>query len=398
MVEFALREQWSLNSSEMGTGKTRAAIESVLQTSAGATAIVVCPAFLVATWEDEILKWAAAQRDRFTIVAYTRLSKDPFCLNGSTWVILDEAHYIGNPEAKRTIEVMTQLLIFRPQRLLMLTGTPIQNRVPELWTLLSVLDMHHDRGFSSIFPTIWSFGNFFCYVKKKKFGGRTTTSFFGLKKPEVLLDWLNPVAVQVTTEEAGDMPDLVFESVVCPVDDPDLDRWLEDAWGEKVELVHVSSRKVRNGELKAATTIATVQHLVATGQGPVVVFSDHTVPARKIFDGLRCRKVLVTGETTKPAERQAIAAQFQGGKFDVLVATIGAMSTGVTLTAAYITVFNDFSWKPGENKQAIYRIYRLGQTRSCRVLVVARRGVDQQIVDQLTSKMETISVIRGGLE
>ena len=82
-------------------------------------------------------------------------------------------------------------------------------------------------------------------------------------------------------------------------------------------------------------------------------------------------------------------------KSKVIVATIGAFSVGVNLTKANHLVFNDISWVPADNEQALKRIHRIGQERACTIHYVVGGHVDKFILDKVRSKMKIINSVTG---
>jgi SWI/SNF-related matrix-associated actin-dependent regulator 1 of chromatin subfamily A len=117
--------------------------------------------------------------------------------------------------------------------------------------------------------------------------------------------------------------------------------------------------------------------------------------ANRIHENLNAKDIksyCITGQV-KDILRQDYIASFQNGKAKVLVATIGAASTGFTLTAARHLVFNDLPWVPADIDQARKRIHRVGQARGCVIHYMLGSPVDLYIKDKLLAKRKTLRSI-----
>ena len=82
--------------------------------------------------------------------------------------------------------------------------------------------------------------------------------------------------------------------------------------------------------------------------------------------------------------------RFQEGKLDVIIATIGAMSVGVTLTKSRNMIFNDLPWVPGDIAQAEKRCHRIGQTGIVTIHRMFYGKIDLKIGREITKKLKTI--------
>lgn len=85
-----------------------------------------------------------------------------------------------------------------------------------------------------------------------------------------------------------------------------------------------------------------------------------------------------------------MADDFQSGQGNLLVCTVGAMKEGKDLFRSKHIVFNDLPWVPGDLKQVIYRIQRIGQTGTCTIHKILGSPQDAYISEALVEKMEVI--------
>jgi SWI/SNF-related matrix-associated actin-dependent regulator of chromatin subfamily A-like protein 1 len=387
-VEFGLKHHYHINASEMGLGKSLMAIETVNRT--GLYPAIFCPAFLKGTWEHEMRRWGRVYVDRYAITPYTQLDK--FDTASNFW-IADECHYLKNPKAKRTQLFYELLKHHKPKYFIGLTGTPIKNRVPDFWTLLAFCQLNplntSGKKLEGDLSKYFAFSRHFCHTQEFKVSGRRVEKFLGIKQERIpeLKALLKDKYIKYRVEDVlSDLPEMTRKDIyldMSPV--PGLhDEFNAYTNGRKINI----TAKVLSAKLKAPHTVEYCKEIIENGSGPLLIFSDHVDAAALIQDRLP-RSALITGKTPMP-DRQDICDRFQARKLDVIVATIGALSVGVTLTAASHVVFNDLSWVPADNLQAEKRIHRIGQKNACFAHYIDSSETDTYIRRMLMDKIDTI--------
>ena len=130
-----------------------------------------------------------------------------------------------------------------------------------------------------------------------------------------------------------------------------------------------------------------VEDAIANGK-KVVIFSNWTQMTGAICDRLRNKYGigLITGETPD-SNRQTVVQMFQEGKLDVLVGTIGAMGTGLTLTAGTVEIFMDEPWNRANKEQAEDRCHRIGQTENLTIYtLLTKNTIDERIHELVMQK------------
>src|SRR5690625_2668986 len=185
-----------LNANQMGLGKTYEAIMAVENLDSDLN-LIICPKFVRSSWRNELVKWldldpseinviegtpkqrleASKDLGRYNIINYELLRnyKDPAVqqLTKTKWdtIVADEAHRLKNRKAKQTRGVKRLKSKYR----FALTGTPIQNKPDDLWSILHWLDP------SLSGRSFWRFVETFCEVEEGFFGkeilGLTTDTF-----------------------------------------------------------------------------------------------------------------------------------------------------------------------------------------------------------------------------
>jgi SWI/SNF-related matrix-associated actin-dependent regulator 1 of chromatin subfamily A len=367
----------------MGLGKTRIALATVRELRR--KAFVVAPAFLESNWRREA-KDAGVE---LIFCAYSQLHKIKDTDKRAFW-IADEAHYLKNHKAKRTIAYVDMVENIRPDYWLGMTGTPIKNRVPDFWTLLYIANIRTNRRFMNY----WEFCRKFCVEEKIRVAGGSTVSKYRNLKPEMageLKAMLDGFYIKYRADQVlKDLPEMTainqqFRLAEVAGLEEEFQKYQT---GHKVNPV----AKALSAKLKASATIEYCKELIEGGSGQLLVFTDHIEPAVLIAEGLGGK--VITGGVAMD-ERQRAVDDFQAGRLQALVCTIGSMSVGVTLTAASHVVFNDLSWTPADNEQAAKRIHRIGQRNACFAHYISASDTDSYIQKTLLSKKSDTDALIG---
>lgn len=403
-AQFLAMHRGGLLADAMGLGKTTSAIVAA-ETMArdekpGAARLIIGPSFTRDVWKRELLATGAIEDEKQFSAVSSRDLRDPsfrpleahwwfahydvahawasrFVTNGRgrpIVSIVDEAHWIKNPRSKRT-QGATVAAGSAASRIV-LTGTPIPNRLSELWALLTLA-----QGTAS-WGSHFQFRERYCGAYNDGYGLKD-----GLVPTNVdeFSERLASVYLRRDAATAGlDMPPLSRQIISCEMSDADrvlhaevasslggiagilraLDR---GAYGEDVFKGLHELRRL-TCEVKLRTTIEHVASLIDQHER-VVIF----VHERKTVEKLgRALKDLfedtsfqgITGEMPQ-GQRDHAVAKFQAGEIDCLIATYGSLREGVTLHAARAVVLHDLDWTPSAVLQAEARIHRIGQPWPC---------------------------------
>jgi SNF2 family DNA or RNA helicase len=384
--------------STMGTGKSLSAIASVLKT--GEKAVIACPPYLVENWLNEIrkhttlvgsphfIKWNSSAV--FTVVPYTKLDRADDVFKNCKFWIADESQYLKNLEAKRTQRFHNLFYKYTPEYFMALSGTPLKNRIPEVYSMLLLWDKFGVKpAITERYKSFYTFCCRFTNVVQGKYG----MSYGGMKNVEELRTYIKGNSIK---HEASvlNLPQLTEYSVVVSYkDDPELSKAFGEFQGGKLSAE--ITVKVQSATAKAVFTSNYVNECIEAGEGPIVVFSDHRKPLSIMelnLSNLRVRSI--TGDVSSE-KRQNYIKLFNDKQLDVLLCTFGAASTGINLTASNLMVINDLPWEVASLEQAKKRSHRLGQTKPCKIVHVIGSSVDDLILKTLNSKMKVIeSVMR----
>lgn len=431
-IDFALtafsRFNGAIIGDEMGLGKTMQAIGCINADPEIKRVLICCPKSLTVNWRNELRKWLVRpmrihiQRSGDTyfgnhvdilIINYDIVVKYPQLLE-SQWDmrICDEAHYLKNPKAIRT----TATLKTFARRKCHLTGTPIENRPIEIFTLLNDID---PRRWKSRFQ----FGKRYCNGQNNGWGW----DFDGASNSEELQDALRSTIMirRLKSQVMKELPAKRRQVIEIPSDGLSklLDREEQD-W--KVKQAQVDELRVRAELAKAnedflsyksamekiakATTvdfdrmaevrreiglakvdsaISFISDAVETGQ-KLIVFCHH----HEVIDALRDKfkdSACVTGRITETEKRQAEVERFQNDPNCRIFFGNLAAAEGLTLTAAEHVIFVEPQWVPGKLAQMEDRAHRYGQKKCvlCSYLVL-EGSLDARMLHGCVEKLEII--------
>jgi len=406
---FFRSNPYCLCASEPGVGKTLSAILLIKETAG--RVIIVCPGLLLRNWQAELLKFAGIKAEifpekygnesRIMIVSSDIIYKHPSLFARLDLLIVDESHMFLTMTSRRTKSLHTFVEAYTPKRLILISGTPIRNRVPELYSTLRLLGYGTDRGFNKKFKSQWAFNLTFTHMVKKRIAGREITAFEGSKNVDVLKQWLKGTYIKHRLSELADLPPIIFTEIVLPqlakeekrlqeLDDNLAKGWEAYELGEAMPT-SMATLKKDSAVAKIPDCISYLKSSIDAGDFPIVVFTDHTLPCFEICAAIP-NSAYIRGDTPM-AERDRLVNKFQAGEIDVLVCTITAGGVGITLTKSNHLVFNDLSYVGSNNLQAVKRIHRMTQTKKCRVITLVRPGIDTKISRILLNKEEIIKEV-----
>jgi SNF2 family DNA or RNA helicase len=378
----------------MGTGKSFASLATVVPSFIHI--LVVCPAYLIGNWADEVKKYTFARSFVYTEVnewekrgGILILSYDRFVMFKDTQIkkaealIFDEAHYMSTPSSKRSKRVLAFCKKYQFSKILLLTGTPIRDGADDLLVNLHILSRANRRQYHEDFDNLWKFRKHFMREETLSFwkeGRRIEhTKFVGVRQDR--MDEINKILSEFGICEKLTLTTglkRMYRTVSIPLE---VDAMLEEEYLNK----STPTAKRVSAISKIESTAEIVKDILREKEC-CVVFSDHPIVVETLatlLDKYRCG--VITGNTHNHI-REDLVKKFQAGKIDVILGTIGAMSTGINLFRSSVVVFNDISYDAANNLQAEARIHRQGQQFDCLSIVVQREGIDSRITQLVTGK------------
>jgi SWI/SNF-related matrix-associated actin-dependent regulator 1 of chromatin subfamily A len=360
----------------MGLGKTLQAI--AFTTKHNLKTLIICPAYLKYNWADEIDKFtdntvgmltkSHIPNTDYIIVNYEMLHtlgetirKIPF-----DCAVLDESQYVMNIKSKRTIA--TYPIIRDIPRRILLSGTPIKNRVAELFTQLDIIR-----------PGFCDKKSYYeGYVGKKVNLKNHEIDPIKLRELNMLLK--NFCIRRQKRDVLKDLPEKSFTTVGLNIN-PAILQPLRGLSG----LEYVNRARTLLSRAKIKECVKMVQDHVEQ-DSKVLVYSQHVDHIMEIFREFKDNAVLHYGGIS-PLERNNNVKRFQEDpNIKVLVGNTDT-AVGYTATAADTVIFLDLPWSPSDLKQAEDRAHRIGQKNAVTVkYLIALGTLEEQILRLLQTK------------
>ena len=419
---------------DMGLGKTVMLIAHLLAQQHGPH-LVVCPTSVVTNWEREIARFApdlpvhrhhgperAADLTGATgvvVTSYGTLRRDIEVLADVEWQItaLDEAQQVKNPDTLGARAVRR----LRSAHCVALTGTPVENRLRELW---SVIDLTNP----GLLGSRASFERRFAHPIERRGDHATRTQLRRLIAPFVLRRTKSDPRV------APDLPPRIERTVPCTMSDDQRQQYADAVEGfRRKAMGAVGGMQYRGAVLALLTRLKQIcdhPSLDAAASGPpvgrsgklavthqliaeatqagecVLVFTQFVGMARILVDelshALGVAVPMLHGGMSATA-RQRVVDRFQGETDEpappALVASLRAGGTGMNLTAATQVIHYDRWWNPAVEDQASDRAHRIGQTERVLIHRLMTVGTLEERIDaMLTAKREMASAVVGAGE
>lgn len=363
----------------MGLGKTYVGLGLVRRLKK--KTLIIAPAFLCNNWRDEIAKSGIDKR-YFTVVSYSKIKT--IINEDFHTMIMDEAHYLKNPDSQRTTYTRDYILRKKPKYLLLMTGTPLKNDASEMFSLFQLVSAGYDlKNFKQFKNNIWRFKNYFMNASQMIISGRRVTKFKGVKNHAEFKAIREQVTLTKKVDEVLKLPDTVqkFIRQDCEV----LDDKLVKAFKDKDQKAFMTV-KAKAASLNVPYTIQMVEEIPAQ----VVVFTEHVDAATDL-----ARKLKVPAITGKVSadKRDEIVKAFVSGETRYLVATYKTAGVGLNLVNCSHMVFNDLPFIPADLEQAKSRIRRIGAKHTCFYYYMALSSMYFRIFKALKTKQDDIRML-----
>ena len=386
--------------------------------------LLIAPASLIANWKGEIQRFAPGLRVAFAhpsepgpsswrqaktseefldgqdlvITTYGQAARLEW-MTTKIWnlLVLDEAQAIKNAGSKQTQAIK----VLRARARIALTGTPVENRLGELWSIFDFLN-------PGLLGNLTEFGR---YVKRLE--GAETPDFAPLRQ------LVSPYLLRRLKTDRRILPDLpdkteltawcplakpqaalyqraveeLAERLKEPAESPIQRRGLVLAFMMRLkQICNHPAHWLGNGAFHPSDSgkflrLTELAEEIASRQERVLVFTqfrEMTVPLADHLRGVFGRSGLILDGSTPVAQRQRLVSEFQredGPPFFVL--SLKAGGTGLNLTAASHVLHFDRWWNPAVENQATDRAFRIGQKRNVLVHKFACRGTIEERIDQL---------------
>ena len=304
-------------------------------------------------------------------------------------IALDEAHKCKNPTSQQG----KGILKLQAKTMIAMTGTPLMNTPEDLYIILKWLGYEKHA--------FYSFKKHYCV-----YGGFGGYQIVGYQNLDELQNRLNEIMLRRLKNDVLDLPDKTY-----------IDEYVEMTPKQKIIYNEISNEiKMNIDQIKVANNplAELIRMRQATGytgilssaiqesakldrmmelvyecmenNKQVVIFSNWTQMTDVIMEKLAGYKVgVITGQTVD-SERQHLVDQFQLGELDIMVGTIGAMGTGITLTSGTVEIFMDEPWNKANKVQAEDRCHRIGQNQNLTIYTLLCKDTIDERIHELVEK------------
>lgn len=379
--------------------------------------LVVCPKNMVPEWLYAMDDWSI-ERSRFDVINYEKLRRSEIIslIQKAAYemLVFDECHYLKNRNAQQTKGAIL-IAPFAP-RVILASGTPLQNDPRDLFPLLHIID-------SAAFPSFSAFDNRYCYYEQLP-RPPFPRIFVSAKNKVELRELLGRYMLRREKEELVDWEGrrIVLErmpthTIPIELDNKQLENYLtmEDELfaildsGEKVTAPKTIAQIMRLRQicldphllspslpLTSSTSAKTrmVLTLADGAGGPLIVYTYFETYARILKEELDRRGISnasYTGQTKGDENRHHIVEEFREGKYKVLIGTIKTMGLGLNLTASHEVVFTDYWWNPAVNDQAASRAEGTGQVQPLEISELWAIGTIEDHMRRVLKRKEKMS-------
>jgi SNF2 family DNA or RNA helicase len=411
---------------EMGLGKTIQALSMILSAPADTVSMVICPKTLTYNWAAEIEKFhtnipyaivegnkasrtelLSSPNIRLYLIGYSMVLSDFDLLKKMhfEWIVLDEAQNIKNVSAQRTSAIKK----LKSNHRLALSGTPIENNLTELWSIMDFL-------MPGYLGTLKKFKDLYLSPeddRAAKLSLHRAVSPFLLRriKKEVLLE-LPDKQEQISWCKMSTVQEKLYLQILDSVQ-----KKLMPESQDEMSYVHILAaltklRQVCNHphlanddvlptvelSAKLELLVELVQDSISAGH-KILVFSQFVKMLhimRDVFDARDIRYSYLDGKTK---DRRGQIDEFETNEdIRLFLISLKTGGTGLNLTAADTVIIYDPWWNPMVENQAIDRAHRIGQTKKVQVFRLITKGtVEEKILALQQNKIDLFNeVIEGG--
>ena len=410
---------------DMGLGKTVQTIAFLLHKAAKGPSLVVCPASVMLNWANELERFSptlevkilneSSDRDALldnakpydvVLTTYGLLVREEEAITKPQWniVCLDEAHTIKNRGTKMSAAAMK----LKADSRVILTGTPIQNYLSELWNLFQFLN-------PGLLGTFDSFMNKYILPiekegnEERRLQLKRMISPFMLRRTKAEVIEELPEKTEITRNVSlTDAEITAYETLREATE-----RALQSE--EKVDVnVLAQITKLRQaacaisliekgwkmGSTKIAAAVDLVEEIVKS-RNSVLVFSQFTsflsMAKTAIEDRIGKDKIFYLDGSTPIRKREKMVADFQHGQVPVFLISLKAGGLGLNLTNANYVIHLDPWWNPAIEQQATDRAYRIGQNKNVTVYhLIAQHTIEEKILRLHKTKRDLADSLLAG--
>lgn len=402
---------------DMGLGKTLQTISFLLdKAKKGAKVLILAPSSLIYNWRDEFKKFAPevevaviyglkgnrdaliAESPSVMVTSYASFRQDSEVYGAYQfdYLILDEAQVIKNSQTK----IAQELRHFKVKNCFALSGTPIENKLLEIWSIFQI-----------VLPGLLPGKKDFLKLDSKKVAQFIKPFVLRRKKEDVL----------------PELPDLIEITYPNELTEPQKSLYLAQLQQIQNQVIGVSNETFNRRKIEILSGITRLRQICDTPSlfmdyqddsgkveslrqlllqikengHRVLVFSQFRGMldiAEQVMIDLDMTSYKITGSTLAN-DRQEMTQAFNKGAKDAFLISLKAGGVGLNLPGADTVILIDLWWNPAVEMQAISRAHRIGQKSNVEVYRLITRGtIEEKILALQESKKHLVSSVLDGVE
>ncbi len=407
---------------DMGLGKTIQTITLLLFRASQGPSLVVTPSSVLYNWRDEISRFAPslnihifnsgdrkkilenAGNNDVVLCTYGVLSSEIENMAKRVWnvVVLDEAHAIKN----RTSQISKNVHSLQSKARVLLTGTPIQNHLSEIWNLF-------DFANPGLLGSLPDFSERFILPIEK---------YQDKDQQRLLKKMISPFLLRRTKSEVlEELPQKTEITIKVSMSQEETalyenlrNNTLENLASGEINSIQAMAAltklrqaacnpKLVDNKLdipssKASVFLELVKELIANNHRALVFsqFTSHLALIKQVLDEAKIEYLYLDG-STPTSERKSLVEKFQTGSTPIFLISLKAGGLGLNLTGADYVIHLDPWWNPAIEDQASDRAYRMGQERAVTIYrLITENTIEEKIIDlHLTKRSLADALLEG---
>lgn len=416
---------------DMGTGKTRTAIEMIINRQTTISNVVwLCPVSLKETIYQEILKHTNTKKNQITkfddnteisnikqtfwnIIGIESLSSSDrviltmnHILNEESFVIIDESSYIKGHNSKRTLRATS--LAEKSKYRLILTGTPLTQGVVDLYSQMRFLS-----------PDILGYKSFYSFARKHlEYSEKYPDMIVNTKHTNLLAEKINPFVYQVTKKECITLPDKLYDTIYYSMSDEqrsayeqckydillskDVDSFdsyvifqLFSALQQITSGFRIDGENIIEYKHDRINKLLNVINNIDSNE-KIIIWCKYRYSVQTIYNHLDDCSVLY-GDLSESKRNGEIEKFRNENRF--LVATQATGGHGLTLNESKYSIFYENEFKYSNRIQAEDRNHRIGQDFNVTYIDIScTNSIDERITSSLNKKGNVVADFKRKLD
>jgi superfamily II DNA or RNA helicase len=390
---------------DMGLGKTLQSLALISHAEAEHPFLIVAPTSVVSNWQAEATRFAPHLKVAIiprrgapiptdadiVVTSYTLLRLDAETYKSHNWsaLLMDEAQYTKNHQSKiyqclRQIPAPVKVAI---------TGTPMENNLMELWSLLSITA-------PGLFPSPTKFRDYYARPIERDNDTALLAQLRNRVRPLIKRRTKEQVAADLPAKleqrlevELSPKHRKLYQTVLQRerqkvlglLDDMNRNRFsiLKSLTSLRQLALHAGLVDESHKDTPSAKIDALTEHLtdVIAGGHRALVFSQFTSFLTMVKTRLTAEGITTCYLDGKTRNREEVIASFKEGNASTFLISLKAGGFGLNLTEADYCFLLDPWWNPATEAQAVDRTHRIGQTRNVMVYrLIAKNTIEEKVV------------------